>query len=81
MCDVGLFPSDTERASPKITACVSCRRMQSHRNEEGRAEAASHSGERTIHVRPTDNQTSSIVVHTPFGRGGKEEAWEDLLGQ
>jgi hypothetical protein len=55
--------------------------MQSHRNEEGRAEAASHPGERNIRVRPTANQTSSIVVHTPFGRGGKEEAWEDLLGQ
>jgi hypothetical protein len=55
--------------------------MQSHRNEEGRAEAASDPGERDIRVRSSANQTSSIVIHTPFGRGGKEEAWEDMSGQ
>src|SRR5450432_594602 len=55
--------------------------MQSNRHEEGTPERYVREAQRELRVRPIANQTSSIVVHTPFGRGGKEEAWDVLLGQ
>lgn len=62
-------------------SCVSCRRMQCYRQEEEDPERNESEAPRDLRVRSKANQTGMIVVHTPFGRGGKEEAWDVLLGQ
>jgi hypothetical protein len=79
--ELGYFVEHCRCERAGVFSCVSCRRMQCHRYEEDKKSGTSPRRNAIPRVRWKANQTGRNIVHTPFGRGGKEEAWDVLLGQ